>query len=49
MGLVKKRINVLLTHFKSISKIRNAEIRELELVKGIDKKTASNIYIFFHK
>ena len=39
--------NLLIKHFKSIDKIKNAGIQELESVAGIGKKTAAYIYTFF--
>ncbi len=42
-----KKKNLLLKHFKSIDKIKNADIGELEAVPGVGKKTAEEIYNFF--
>ena len=47
-GVGEKRKEALLKHFKSIKKIANATIEELENVEGIDRKTAENIYNVFH-
>ena len=47
-GVGEKRKEALLKHFKSIKKIANATIEELENVEGIDRKTAENIYNAFH-
>jgi excinuclease ABC subunit C len=48
-GIGKKTVDILLTHFKSVSKIKSASIIELMSVKDIGKKTAENIYNYFHK
>lgn len=42
-----KRIN-LLSHFKSINKIKTAPIDELSKVKGISQKDATKIYEYYH-
>ena len=44
----EKRKEALLKHFKSLKKIANATIEELENVEGIDRKTAENIFNAFH-
>ena len=43
----KKRI-ALLSHFKSIAKIKTASVDELLRVKGISLKNAEDIYNYFH-
>lgn len=45
-GIGTKRKQILLTHFKSIEKIKKASIQELESV--VDKKSAKAIYDFFN-
>ena len=47
-GVGEKRKEALLKYFKSLKKIANATIEELENVEGIDTKTAENIYNTFH-
>ena len=47
-GVGEKRKEALLKHFKSLKKIANATIEELENVEGIDRKTAENIFNAFH-
>ena len=47
-GVGEKRKEALLKHFKSLKKIANATIEELENVEGIDTKTAENIFNAFH-
>ena len=47
-GVGEKRKEALLKHFKSLKKIANSTIEELENVEGIDRKTAENIYNAFH-
>ncbi len=46
-GIGQKKAAVLLNHFKSITKIKNATLSELESVKGITKKDAKAIYDWF--
>ncbi len=48
-GIGKAKRIALLKHFKSIAKIKNAEISELSKVKGISEKNASEIYKYYHK
>ncbi len=42
-GVGKKRKKILLTHFKSIKKIRTATLKELCALPGINRKTAENV------
>ncbi|MDY6793380.1 MAG: excinuclease ABC subunit UvrC [Thermodesulfobacteriota bacterium] len=42
-GIGKKRKQILLRHFKSITKIRSASIEELSAVPGISYKTAESV------
>ncbi len=46
-GVGQKRVDALFKHFKSLKKIKSASVEELSSVKGIDKKTAENIYLYF--
>ncbi len=48
-GIGKTRANALLKHFKSISKIENADISELLTVKGMNEVSAKNVYEYFKK
>ena len=48
-GVGEKRRKALMRHFKSMRKIKEADIEELMSVDGIDKKTAINILDFFQK
>ena len=47
-GLGPKKKAQLLEAFKDIEKIKNATLEELNMVKGIDKSTAQNIFEHFH-
>ena len=47
-GIGKVKSANLLKHFKSISNIKNADIAQLMLSPGINKKNAENIYNYFH-
>ncbi len=47
VGPAKKK--ALLTHFKSVSAIKNATLEALAETKGIDKATAENIYAYFRE
>ncbi len=48
-GIGRKRKKDLLNHFGSIEAIINAKIEDIAKVSGINKKTAENIYNYFHK
>lgn len=47
-GVGEKRRKTLLSHFKSMKKIREATVSELAAVKGIDTATAQKIYDYFN-
>lgn len=47
VGTVTRR--ALLSKFRTIENIKNAELSEIENIKGINKKTAQKIYNHFHK
>ena len=47
-GLGEKRMVILLKHFKTVKRISEASIEELERVNGINKTVAKNIYNYFH-
>lgn len=47
-GIGAKKEKALLSHFKSIQKIREATAEELSGVRGISKTDAENIYRYFH-
>jgi len=46
-GVGEKRRKILLAHFKSLKKIREASFEDLKDVKGIDSVTAQKIYEYF--
>ncbi len=47
-GIGKKKADELLKHFKTISKIRSAQVEDLLKVKGITKINANKIFDFFN-
>ena len=47
-GVGEKRRNALLTMFESIDKIKEATVDELENADGMDRKSAQNVYDYFH-
>lgn len=47
-GIGKKRANLLLKHFKSLNRIKSAQIDELISVKEISEYVAKNIYNYFN-
>jgi len=47
-GVGDKRRRALMKYFKSIENIRNASLDELNDVPGMDKRTAENVYNYFH-
>jgi len=48
-GVGPKRKKDLLVFFGSVDEIKAAEIKDLQKVEGISKKTAEKIYKYFHK
>ncbi len=48
-GIGEKRRKALLTTFKSIDKIKEADMDALMGVKGMDKKSARNVYDYFRR
>lgn len=48
-GVGQKRARILLKHFKSLNRIKSAQIDELISVKDISEYVATNIYNFFRK
>ncbi|MDD3839882.1 MAG: excinuclease ABC subunit UvrC [Clostridia bacterium] len=48
-GVGPKRKKLLIKHFGSLDKIRDASIDELMEVDGINFNVAQNIYLFFHE
>ena len=48
-GIGKQKRSALLSHFRSIGKIKSASIQELSDVKGISKVNAEKIYNYFRK
>lgn len=46
-GVGEVRKKALLSHFKSIENIKNAKLKELLEVKGMDKKSAGNVIKYF--
>lgn len=47
-GVGEKRAKILFKHFKTLKAIKSAKMEDIASVKGIDKKTAQNIYGFFN-
>ena len=48
-GIGNKRKRDLLNYFGSVASIKDASIENIAKVTGINKKTAENIYNYFHK
>ena len=48
VGIGPNKAKALMTHFKSISAIKNASRDEIASVKGINKIDADTIYTYFH-
>lgn len=48
-GIGKKKAELLIKHFRSMSALSEASTEKLSEVKGISKKDAENIYAYFHK
>jgi excinuclease ABC subunit C len=47
-GIGRKRKAILLQHFKSIKKIREAHINELNSLPGISRSTAEAVHRYFN-
>lgn len=47
-GVGQKRVKALFDAFRNIENIKNASVEDLCLVKGIDRRSAENIYSHFH-
>lgn len=48
-GVGKKRRTALMTHFRSLDKIKKASVVELEKVEGITKSLAQTVFDYFKK
>lgn len=48
-GVGKTRVKLLFDSFKTLDNIKKASIEELTAVKGIDRRTAENVYAAFRK
>ena len=48
-GIGAKRKRDLLNHFGSVVAIKDASVEDIAKIIGINKKTAENIYNYFHK
>lgn len=48
-GIGEKRRKILLDHFNSLEKLRQASVEQLQQVKGINPRLALAIYDFFHQ
>ena len=48
-GIGKTRAKALLKHFKSIAKIKEADVLELKMVNGMNEAVAKNVYEYFKK
>lgn len=48
-GIGAKRKRDLLNYFGSVDAIKDASVEDISKVSGINKKTAENIYNYFHK
>lgn len=46
-GIGSKKARVLMSHFKTLSAIKNATVEEIVKVKGISESDAENIYRYF--
>ena len=48
-GIGEKKAALLLKHFKTLSNVRTADREALTAVKGISRKDAENIFIYFNE
>ena len=47
-GVGKKRKVALLKEFGTLENIKNASIEDLAKIKGMNQKTAENVYNYYH-
>ena len=47
-GVGPKKRKILLEHFERIDDIKNASLETLEAISGIDRRTATAVYDYFH-
>ena len=47
-GIGKKKADILLLHFRTVSELSKASVETLSAVKGISKNDAKRIYDYFH-
>jgi excinuclease ABC subunit C len=47
-GIGRKKSNLLLKHFKSMARLKEANQEDIAALKGISKRDAEVIYVFFH-
>jgi excinuclease ABC subunit C len=47
-GIGPKKREILLKHFGSVEQIRHSSLKELLQTEGVDKRTANNVYRYFH-
>ena len=48
VGVGKKRKTALLKEFKTLDNIKNASVEDLAKIKGMNQKTAENVYNYYH-
>ena len=48
-GIGPKKIDILYRHFRSLKALQSVTLEELSAVKGISKRDAENIYLYFHE
>lgn len=48
-GVGPKRKKALLTHFRTMDELKNAEVEQLREAEGVDRRTAEAVYAWFHK
>ena len=48
-GVGEERKKILLKHFGSMTKLKNASLKEIEIIEGIPKNVAKNVFEHFNK
>ncbi len=48
-GVGEKRRKILLSHFRSLARLRKASLEQIEEVPGIPKETARNVFQYLHE
>ena len=48
-GVGEKRVKLLFEAFRTLDNIKKASVDEMTAIKGMDRRTAENVYAAFHE